>query len=845
LWLTIGVTAVGLAAVLATAWVMFGPDKEGLIDRQEDGSSDETAEKRPKKKRKLVAKARPAAGAAKTEPARIVPCKIYTSEPGFYVLVDGELARDDLGAKLTTPCEVGLPSGNHTLTVVREKFRDYSEEVLIAQERTFDLTPVYEPFAQPSGFFASPLATAAIGEPVELKSLNTGGPAWDPFVTADGLSVWFAGQKEEGKGIFVARRKNLIEDFGKPELLAKMSDRAASPSVTENQLVVAYAIHGRAQIRSLARKETDAPFKQGPVLAFSERDGEQWPSAQISFDGRTLYYLQKRKGKTTAFVATRTARQKSFDDEPAAITLPGTHPRLSADGLRQYWFDGEKVWRARRDSAAAEFSSPAPLGPLELPNYTAHAGYRQFWVGDDEQWMYYSDAPETGTLYAVRIADGPRRGFAPRGKAIPQKEMAQAPPAKGGEDTPDPEPEKTKEPVVVDPRTAPLPYDEFRARLEKLLAAYDCETASQMIDAARSDPRFAKDKTVLEWDREEMERLMKFQERLEGAIAALKPGDVIRAGSIQIEFAKYEDRTFFGKVRGSDKAVSRTFIDLTPADFVALVDKRADRNDAAAQLEIGTFLAQFPKVSPQLVSSRLDRAGEKGKEVLERQILRKLHLVEQEIARDNFGAGLQLLDKTIASASKLKAASQARELRDSLPARLTWTPVGPQTWNMSVPGEFTASSRKAPGAYLVSAAEYGNFVLTLEWKTESDAAQGGVYFRYKRGGDLRKNAFKIQFASDHAIRATPDRFSTGSLFGIKGPKTNTVRPTGEWNTLALRVEGDRVRATVNGVEVLDTPATDSNIGPSGYVCLDGEFGGIAYRKVLVYELPPRAPAIKK
>src|SRR5262249_9406416 len=147
------------------------------------------------------------------------------------------------------------------------------------------------------------------------------------------------GQKEEGKGIFVARRKNLIEDFGKPELLAKMSDRPASPSVTENGLVVAYAVHGRAQIRSLARKETDAPFKQGRVLALSERDGEQWPSAQISLDGQTLYYVQERKGKTTAFVSTRTARQKSFDDDPATITLPGTHPRLSSDGLRQYWFD--------------------------------------------------------------------------------------------------------------------------------------------------------------------------------------------------------------------------------------------------------------------------------------------------------------------------------------------------------------------------------------------------------------------------------------------------------------------------------------------------------------------------
>jgi hypothetical protein len=766
------------------------------------------------------------------------------------VLVDGEPARDDNGAKLTTPCEVGFPTGNHTLTVVCEKFRDYSEEVLIAQARTFELAPVYEPFAQPAGFFASPLATAAAGEPVELKSLNAGGPAWDPFVAADGLSVWFAAQKEEGKGVFVARRASVINDFGKAEMLVKNSDRPASPSVTENQLVVAYAVLGRAQIRSLARKDIDAPFKQGPVLAFTERDGEHWPSAQISPDGRTLYHVQERKGKTAAFVATRTTRQKSFDDEPAAMILPGTHPRLSADGLRQYWFDGEKVWRATRDDAAAEFSKPAPLCPLQLANYTAHPGYRQFCVSEDEQWMFYSDAPEeTGKLYAVRIAEGPRRGFAPRGKSIPQKEIAQNTPGKGDADDLESDPEKMKEPeeepVIVDPRTAPLPYDEFRARLEKLVVLYDFDAAGKLIDEAQRDPRFENDTPVLEWDREEIERLARFQERLDSAIAALKPGDVVRAGAIQIEFAKYQEHTFSGKVRGSEKTVSRTIGELTPADLVALVDRRVERNDAESQLEIGTFLAQFSKVSPQLVSSRLDRAGEKGKEVLERQLLRKLHVVEQEIARDNFGSGLERLDKILAAAPKLKAAAQARALRDSLPARLTWTPIGPQNWNTSAPGEFAASSRKAPGAYLISAAEYGNFVLTLEWKTDTDAAQGGVYFRYKRGGDVRKNAFKIHFAGDHAIRATPDRFSTGSLFGIKGPKSNTVRPTGEWNTLALRVEGDRVRATVNGALVLDTPATDPNIGPQGYVCLDGEFGGITYRKVLVYELPARAPATKK
>src|SRR5262249_9680120 len=152
----------------------------------------------------------------------------------------------------------------------------------------------------------------------------------------------------------------------------------------------------------------------------------------------------------------------------------------------------------------------------------AHAGYRQYCVSEDEQWIYYSDAPEeTGKLYAVRVAEGPRRGFAPRGKAIPQKEIAQNTPGKGEAETPQPEPEKTdkpeQEPAVVDPRTAPLPYDELRARLEKLLATYDFDAAAKLIDETLRDPQFDKDRAVLEWDREEILRLVKFQERLDAA----------------------------------------------------------------------------------------------------------------------------------------------------------------------------------------------------------------------------------------------------------------------------------------------------------------------------------------
>src|SRR5262249_39945839 len=158
----------------------------------------------------------------------------------------------------------------------------------------------------------------------------------------------------------------------------------------------------------------------------------------------------------------------------------------------------------------------------------------------------------------------------------------------------------------------------------------------------------------LEWDLEDVQRLSKFWKRFEAAVADLKPGEVFRAGSVQLEFGKYEDGVFSGKVRGSAKTISRTVAELTPIDLVTLADKKAARSDEAAQLEIGTFLALSPKASQQLVNSRLDRAGDKGKEVLERQLLRRLHLVEQEIARENIGIALTQIDQLIGAAPRSK-----------------------------------------------------------------------------------------------------------------------------------------------------------------------------------------------
>lgn len=866
-----------MALVVAVMiWMAVGSKgRDGATSADDDdtaGAEDSTRQKSRRKKPLPEVAAEPPI-------VKTVSCRVVTHEPGFFVLVDGEPARSDSGEKLTTPCEIEIPPGNHTLTAVREKFRDYSEDVIISGGQAFEFTPVYEPFAEPAGYFASRLASAKVGRPVELTSVNARGPGWDPFLSADGLSLWFAGQKSDGRGIYVARRAQVYSEFGDSELVSKSSDRPACPSLTDNLLTLAYAVPGRAQIRSLARSDVEARFKQGPILRFDEHDEANWPAAQIGADGKTLYYIEERNGKTTANVTKRRALGRPFDGDAKSFQLPGGYPRLTRDGLRQFWFDGEKLFRSSRANVESAFSTPEPLSDFGFDGYTPRPLYRQYFVSDDEQWLYYSDDPqETGKIYAVRIAPGPRWGYAPHGQPLRQQDLARK--SAGGGSTgreargresskvfewPKEEPKTTgtnttatkaagsnptgpmasdekapkEEAPGIDPRTAPLPYAEFRARLDGLIAARDYPAAQAAILAAQEDQRLAPDKTQLEWDRDDVARLVRFQQRVDDALANLKPAEIVKAGSLQIEFGKYEEGQITGKVRGSDKIVSRALADLTPVELTALVDKRVNRSDVAAQLEIATFLDRSLNVSPQALQTRFDRAGATGKEVQERKNLRQLHLIEQELARENLGVALAQIERLTAAAPKSKTVGQARQLRDNLYLRIQWKPVGKQSWDTSVPGEYAATGSKSPGAYLISPAEYGNFLLTLEWKTTNDLAQGGVNYHYKNAGDLRKNAFKINLAADYATRDAPDKFATGSLFGIKGPTSNPVKLNGQWNTLQVRVQENRVQASVNGVDVLDTPASLKTIASEGFICLDGEFPGITYRKVLVYEIFPK------
>ena len=516
---------------------------------------------------------------------KTVTCRVYTPEPGFFVLVDGEPARKKTGDKLITPCELSLTEGEHSLTVVKKGFKDSTNQVLAIDGREFEFTPTFEPFAVASGYFASQFALAEVGEEIPLIFLNTEGKVLDPFVTPDGLSIWFGGDRQGKRGVYVARRESVLDRFGDPELLVatQVSQLPSSPSVTGDELQVVYTIADEARIWSVTRVSKEVGFSERKLLLFSDREEDRWRSAQILASGKTLYCARERQGTMRPIVTSRSSLEQKFSKKWKIARMPGSHPCLSSDGLRQFVFDGTVLSRSSRRKIGDQFSPPEPIAELSLEHYTHRPEYRQIFVSDDEQWMYFTDDPvRLGNLYAVRISKGPGWGFVARGKSIPQKE-----PEVADTDSPDnatdgempadvPKKPAAKAEPPVDPRTRPLPYAELRAKVDALLAVSNVEEAIKLVTAAQADPKFKEDAEPLKWDAEDIRLVQGFWKEVTDVLGKMKDGDPIRIGPLQMAFKSFADGKINTDVNG--QAFSKELREMNPSDVVALADRAIDKS---------------------------------------------------------------------------------------------------------------------------------------------------------------------------------------------------------------------------------------------------------------------------
>lgn len=142
------------------------------------------------------------------------------------------------------------------------------------------------------------------------------------------------------------------------------------------------------------------------------------------------------------------------------------------------------------------------------------------------------------------------------------------------------------------------------------------------------------------------------------------------------------------------------------------------------------------------------------------------------------------------------------------------------------------------GQSLCTDRDYGDFELFVDWKIPP-GADSGIYLRGSPQIQLWDPSHQAQWP--HGAQ-----YGSGALWNNKQaghrPLVKADRPTGEWNTLFIRMVGERVTAELNGLRVLDRVIMenywerDRPIYPEGPIELQNHGSPLYFRNLLIREL---------
>lgn len=175
-----------------------------------------------------------------------------------------------------------------------------------------------------------------------------------------------------------------------------------------------------------------------------------------------------------------------------------------------------------------------------------------------------------------------------------------------------------------------------------------------------------------------------------------------------------------------------------------------------------------------------------------------------------------------------------------------WRQAGPGSFSLSDDGTLTSSGGLgmlwyAGAPSTGSGAGFGSYSLKLDWKVAGDD-NSGVFVGFPASDDpwsAVNNGYEVQIDATDVPEKT-----TGSVYGFRsaelGKRDRALNPPGEWNTYEIRVEGERLRVRLNGVQINDFTNTDpARSLLDGYVGIQnhGADDEVSFRDIRIKELP--------
>jgi hypothetical protein len=163
-------------------------------------------------------------------------------------------------------------------------------------------------------------------------------------------------------------------------------------------------------------------------------------------------------------------------------------------------------------------------------------------------------------------------------------------------------------------------------------------------------------------------------------------------------------------------------------------------------------------------------------------------------------------------------------------------------------------TRAGQAGDIVTADEFGDFELTLEWSIPANG-NTGVFFRVTEDDDVMWHTAPEYQIIDNAYNKEPLKpvQYTGANYDLQPPSRDVTKPIGSWNQTRLLVRGAHVEHWLNGVKVVEyelwTPDWERQVRESkfkdypkyararrGRIGLQDHGDGVKFRNIRVREI---------
>ena len=165
-----------------------------------------------------------------------------------------------------------------------------------------------------------------------------------------------------------------------------------------------------------------------------------------------------------------------------------------------------------------------------------------------------------------------------------------------------------------------------------------------------------------------------------------------------------------------------------------------------------------------------------------------------------------------------------------------WTVYGTEKWYVEK-GLLVSESGPDKGyGYLGTIAEYGDFEVELEFKQEANG-NSGVFIRSTVDG-TKVSGWQVEVAPPgNNTGGIYESYGRGWLIKPDSEKDKALK-FGEWNTMRIVVQGDRVISYVNGVEMVNYADEKIGAGKGGVLLQIHDGGGIKvyWRNIVLKKL---------